>query len=428
MWEPEPQAGSEPGEPGEPADEPLARTVRIEGARILATLVRTVGDLRLAEDAVQEATIAALRDWPVSGVPDSPRAWLTVTARRKAVDSIRREGLRASKEREATALMDLDAPEPTQSVVRDDHLRLIFTCCHPALAADARVALALRTLCGLSTAEVAAVLLTSEPAMAKRLTRTRQKIRQARIPYRIPAADELPARLAAVCAVVHALYTSGHTRPSGDRLTDVDMCTEAIRLARMLLGLLPDQPQPQALLALLLLTEARRPARTNPRGEVVLLADQDRTRWDQVAIAEGLALLTASLDATRGQADPGQLQAAIAAQHALAPTAHDTDWVEILRLYDLLLSVQPGNSAAALGRTVALAHAHGPAAGLAALDALPPADHDHRRHAIRAELLAQQHRFDEAVEAMRRSLTTTLPEPERDHRLRRIARWTTEHS
>ncbi|TDT97952.1 RNA polymerase sigma-70 factor (ECF subfamily) [Streptomyces sp. 846.5] len=425
MSEPEPQAEDEPGEP---AEDPLARTVRIEGTRILATLVRTVGDLRLAEDAVQEATIAALRDWPRSGVPDSPRAWLTVTARRKAVDSIRREGLRASKEREATALMDLDAPEPTQSVVRDDHLRLIFTCCHPALAADARVALALRTLCGLSTAEVAAVLLTSEPAMAKRLTRTRQKIRQARIPYRIPAADELPARLAAVCAVVHALYTSGHTRPSGDRLTDVDMCTEAIRLARMLLGLLPDQPQPQALLALLLLTEARRPARTSPGGEVVLLADQDRTRWDQAAIAEGLALLTASLDATRGQADPGQLQAAIAAQHALAATALDTDWAEILRLYDLLLSVQPGNSAAALGRTVALAHAHGPAAGLAALDALPPTDHDHRRHAIRAELLAQQHRFDEAVEAMRRSLTTTLPDPERAHRLRRIAHWTTGHS
>jgi RNA polymerase sigma-70 factor, ECF subfamily len=401
----------------------LAETVRIEGARILATLIRTVGDLQLAEDAVQEATIAALRDWPVSGPPENPRAWLTVAARRKAIDIIRREGLRAGKEREGTELMDLSSSEPSESVVHDDQLRLIFTCCHPALAMEARVALALRTLCGLSTEEVAAALLTSEAAMAKRLTRTRQKITQASIPYRIPSPAELPRRLAAVCAVVHSLYTSGHTRLSGERLVDIDVCAEAVRLARLLLRLLPDAPEPPGLLALLLLTEARRPARLNAQGEVTLLADQDRELWDTSAIAEGLAWLTVSLERSAGIADPCQLQAAMAAQHAIAPTAADTDWAEIVRLYDLLLSVQPTNRAAALGRAVAVAEAHGPPAGLAALDAL--SDRDHRWQAIRAELLARVRRFDEAAREMRRSLAATLPAPERAHRLHRIAQWST---
>jgi RNA polymerase sigma-70 factor, ECF subfamily len=403
------------------AEDRLAGTVRIEGARILATLIRTVGDLQLAEDAVQEATISALRDWPVSGVPDNPRAWLTVAARRKAIDIIRREGLRAGKEREGTELMDLNSPEPSESVVHDDQLRLIFTCCHSALAPEARVALALRTLCGLSTEEVAAALLTGEAAMAKRLTRARQKIVQASIPYRVPSPPELPARLAAVCAVVHSLYTSGHTRLSGERLLDIDICAEAIRLARLLLHLLPDAPEPAGLLALLLLTEARRPARLDNGGEVVLLADQDRGLWDASAIAEGLALLAQSLERTAGIADAYQLQAAMAAQHAIAPTAADTDWAEIVRLYDLLLSVQPANRAAALGRAVAVAEASGPPTGLAALDAL--SDRDHRWHAIRAELLARLSRFDEAIGAMNRSLDTTLPAPERDHRLRRISQW-----
>jgi RNA polymerase sigma-70 factor (ECF subfamily) len=399
----------------------LAQTVRIEGARILATLIRTIGDLQLAEDAVQEATIAALRDWPVSGVPDNPRGWLTVAARRKAIDTIRREGLRAGKEREGAALMDLDSAEQADSVMHDDELRLIFTCCHPALALDAQVALALRTLCGLTTEEVAAALLTSDAAMAKRLTRTRQKITRAAIPYRVPSAPELPGRLAAVCAVVHALYTSGHTRLSGDRLLDIDICAEAIRLARLLRALLPGEPQPAALLALLLLTEARRPARLNADGDVVLLADQDRGLWDAAAITEGLALLAQSLDRTAGIADAYQLQAALAAQHAIALEAAGTDWTEILRLYDLLLSVQPGNGAAALGRAVAAAEAHGPAAGLAALDALP--GRDHRWHAIRAELLAQLDRIEEAIDAMRQSLDAALPSPEHHHRLRRIAQW-----
>jgi RNA polymerase sigma-70 factor, ECF subfamily len=406
-------------------DSSLAEAVRIEGARILATLIRTVGDLQLAQDAVQEATIAALRCWPIGGVPQNPRAWLTVAARRKAVDILRREALRAGKEREGGELMDLDSTEPGESVVQDDQLRLIFTCCHPALGPQARVALALRTLCGLSIDEVAAAMLTTEAAMAKRLTRTRQKIAQASIPYRVPSALDLPARLIAVCAVIHALYTSGHTRLSGDRLLDVDICTEGIRLARLLLALLPDEPQPAALLALLLLTEARRPARLDAGGEVVLLADQDRGLWDASAIAEGLALLTRSLERTAGMADAYQLQAAMAAQHAVAPSPADTDWPEIVRLYDLLLSVQPGNPAAALGRAVAMAEAHGPAAGLVALDALPdhPAARDHRWYAVRAELLARLGRFEQAVAAMGRSLDATLPAPERDHRLRRITRW-----
>jgi len=399
----------------------LAQTVRIEGARILATLIRTLGDLQLAEDAVQEATIAALRDWAVSGLPDNPQGWLIVTARRKAIDIIRREVLRAGKEREGAALMDLKSAGPAADVAHDDQLRLIFTCCHPALALDAQAALALRTLCGLSTQEVAAALLTSEPAMAKRLTRTRQKIVRAAIPYRVPSAAELPGRLAPVCGVVHALYTSGHTRPSGDRLIDVDICAEAIRLARLLTALLPGEPQPGALLALLLLTEARRPARLDAGGQVVLLADQDRSRWDAAAITEGLALLARSLERTAGLADAYQLQAALAAQHAIAPDAAGTDWTEILRLYDLLLSAQPGNKAAALGRAVAVAEAHGPAAGLAALDAL--ADQDLRWQAVRAELLARSGRTREAVDAMRLSLQAALPAPEREHRLRRIAQW-----
>jgi RNA polymerase sigma-70 factor (ECF subfamily) len=323
-------------------------------------------------------------------------------------------------------LLEPGAPEPGEDVVQDDQLRLIFTCCHPALAAEARVALALRTLCGLSTEEVAAALLTSEAAMAKRLTRTRQKIRQAGIPYRVPAAEELPARLAAVCGVVHALYTSGHTRLSGDRLTDVDLCAEAIRLARLLHRLLPDDPQPMAVLALLLLTEARRAARLDARGEVVLLPDQDRALWDRAAIAEGLGLLSRSLELTDGQADPYQLQAAIAAQHVLAPSAAATDWAEIVRLYDLLLSVQPGNTAAALGRAVALAEAYGPAAGLGALDALPAAARDHRWHAVRAELLARRGDLGAARAAMRAALDAPLPAPERAHRLRRLAAWDAE--
>ncbi|WP_158019287.1 sigma-70 family RNA polymerase sigma factor [Mycobacterium basiliense] len=389
----------------------------MEGTRILATLVRTVGSLQIAEDAVQEAALRALRDWPRNGVPDEPRAWLTVTARRVAIDLLRREGARAQKER---ASVELAVPDlPPDSVVADDRLRLIFTCCHPALGLEAQVTLALRTLCGLSPAQIAAVLLTSEAAVAKRLTRTRQKIARAAIPYRVPADEDLPARLAAVCAVLHAFYTIAHTASGGERLTDVDGTQEALRLARIVHELMPDEPSSMAVLALLLLTEARRAARIDPAGDPVPLSEQDRSLWDADAIQDGLRLLDESLRRSETVADPYQLQAAIAAEHARAASYQTTDWVEIVRLYDLLLSVQPSGPAA-LARAVAVAEFEGAAAGLRELDRLSP---DHRWQAVRGELLARQHRFTEAVAVTRASLTDSVPAPERRHRQRRIAEW-----
>ncbi|GIH14490.1 RNA polymerase sigma factor [Rugosimonospora africana] len=398
----------------------LAETVRVEGARILATLVRTIGDLQIAEDAVQEAALVAMRDWPRTGVPEQPRAWLTVAARRKAIDILRREGLRAAKERDGADLIELTATDPPPDhVVRDDQLRLIFTCCHPALSLEARVALALRTLCGLTMAQIAAVLLTNEPAMAKRLTRTRQKIAAARIPYRVPSAAQLPGRVGAVCGVVHALYTAGHAPRSGEEAVDVDLCDEAVRLGRLLRRLLPDEPMPAAVLALMLLTEARRPARVDRAGDVVPLFDQDRSRWDAALIAQGRGLLDFSLRRTEGIADPYQLQAAIAAEHSRAPSYRATDWPEIVRLYDLLCTVAP-SPAAALSRAVAVAEASGTGAGLAALEAVPPSE---RWHAVRAELLARAGRYPEAIEAVTASLDGEATEAERRYRQRLRARW-----
>jgi RNA polymerase sigma factor (sigma-70 family) len=399
------------------ADSALTETVRVEGTRILATLVRTVGSLQIAEDAVQEAALRALRDWPRSGVPDEPRAWLTVTARRVAIDLLRREGARAQKER---ASVELAVPDlPPDSVVADDQLRLIFTCCHPALGLEAQVTLALRTLCGLSPAEIAAVLLTSEAAVAKRLTRTRKKILRAGIPYRVPADEDLPARLAAVCAVLHGSYTIAHSACGGDLLTDVDGAREALRLARIVHDLMPDEPSPMAVLALLLLTECRRAARLDDAGDPVPLAEQDRSLWDTGAIGEALQLLNESLRRTGTVADPYQLQAAIAAEHARAVSYQQTNWAEIVRLYDLLLSVQP-SPPAALARAVAVAECDGAAAGLRALDQLAP---DQRWHAVRGELLAREGRYAEAVAATRASLTDSVTAPERRHRERLIAEW-----
>ncbi|HMJ75710.1 MAG TPA: DUF6596 domain-containing protein [Iamia sp.] len=400
-------------DPAGAADAVVAETVRVEGARILATLIRTLGDVQLAEDAVQEASLAALGAWPVTGVPPEPRAWLTLTARRKAIDVLRRESRRADKEHDGLMIADLTGPDlPSDEVVHDDLLRLIFTCCHPTLSPPTRIALALRTLCGLTPAQIAGVLLTTEVATTKRLTRARQKIAAARIPYRVPAEAELADRLPAVCGVVHSLYTAGHAPIEGDAVYDVDVCAEAIRLAELLHELLPDQPMPTAVLALLLLTEARRPARLDPLGEVVTLDEQDRSRWDAAAIARGIELLNDSLLRTAGQADPYQLQAAIAAEHARAPSYAATDWAEVLRLYDLLVTVAP-SEAAALGRTVALAEATGPDAGLAALADLAPSP---RLHAVRAELLARAGRYPEAVEALDQSLAGPSTVPERRHR------------
>ena len=401
-------------------DDRLADVVRTEGARILATLVRTTGNWSVAEDAVQEAVIAALRDWPRNGVPDDPRAWLVVAARRKAIDMLRRENLRAGKEREGTSLMDPLTPDPPpESVVRDDQLRLIFTCCHPSLSLDAQVALALRTLCQLPVEQIAAVLLTSPVAMAKRLTRTRQKIAAAHIPYKIPGDSELPGRLAGVCGVVHALYTAGHAPLGGPAVLEVDVCLEAIRLARLVHVLMPDEATPTAVLALLLLTEARRPARTDTDGDVVVLAEQDRTTWDHQAAAEGIDLLNESLRRTSGLADAYQLQAAIAAEHARAERYATTDWNEIVRLYDLLRSVAP-SAGAALARAVAVGERDGPASGLVELDALSPSP---RRQAVRAEFLAREGRMAEAVVAVDESLKAELTGPERRYRERRRRDW-----
>jgi RNA polymerase sigma-70 factor (ECF subfamily) len=402
-----------------PSDQ-LAETIRIEGARLLATLTRIVGDLSIAEEAVQEAAVAALRDWGLHGVPESPPAWLITTGRRKAIDILRRERARRPKERSGVELMDQSRPdELPDTVLADDLLRLIFTCCHPSLAPEARLALALRTLCQLSTAEVASVMLTSEAAMTKRLTRTRQKIAVARIPYRVPADSELPERLVAVCGVVHLLYTAGHSPPRGEALISVDLCREGLRLARLLAELLPDEPMPAAVLALILLTEARRPARLTDDGEVVVLADQDRSVWDRAAIAEGVALLEFSLRRTGGVADPYQLQAAIAAEHDRAASYEETNWNEVVRLYDLLLSVAP-SPPAALSRAVAVAERDGPAAGLGALAGQA---HSQRWHAVRSELLARQGRFAEAVEAATESLSGDVTEPERRFREGQRALW-----
>lgn len=399
----------------------VADTIRAEGARILATLVRSVGDLQLAEDAVQEAAIRALRRWPVDGVPDSPRAWMTVAARRAAIDALRRENVRNKKERAAVHLDFAD--DLTDDAVHDDMLRLIFTCSHPALSLDARVTLALRVLCGLSTNQIASVLLTSEPAVAKRLTRTRTKIARAGIPYQVPANAELPQRLSAVCAVVHAMYTSAHTASGGDRLTDVDGCTEALRLARLLCALMPDEATPMAVLSLLLLTEARRDARMDSRGDPIVLADQDRTAWDAEAIEEGRRLLDRSLRRTGGLADAYQLQAAIAAEHAVAVSYRSTDWAEVVRLYDLLLEVHP-SSAAQLARAVAVSEKSGAAAALAVLDQMVEGARDHRWHAVRGELLARSGRFAEAIDEVAAALTDAVSAPEAAYRRRLIEQWT----
>jgi len=391
----------------------VAETVRVEGARILATLIRTVGDVQIAEDAVQEASLAALGAWPVTGVPPEPRAWLTVTARRKAIDLLRRESVRPGKEQDGLQMIELARSDlPPDQVVHDDLLRLIFTCCHPTLSPPTRIALALRTLCGLSPAQIAGVLLTTEAATTKRLTRARQKIAAAHIPYRVPAEDELAGRLPAVCGVVHSLYTAGHAPVDGGAAYDVDVCAEAVRLAELLHDLLPDQTMPAAVLALLLLTEARRPSRLDEQGGVVTLDRQDRGRWDASAIERGIELLNCSLHRSQGQADAYQLQAAIAAEHARAAGYEDTDWIEIVRLYDLLVSVAPSD-AAGLGRVVAVSEADGPAAGLALLADLAPSP---RWHAVRAELLARQGRYAEAAGALTDALDGPATQPERRHR------------
>jgi RNA polymerase sigma-70 factor (ECF subfamily) len=413
------------------AQDRLAETVRVEGRRVLATLIRLVGDLQLAEDAVQEAAVAALRTWPGTGVPDDPRAWLTVTARHKAYDLLRRETARplkeaaASREWEAPAAAAdlaeevLDVVEP-DSVVRDDLLRLVFTCCHPALTREAQVALALRTLAGLEVPAIARAFLVPEATMAKRLVRARQKIAAARIPYRVPADAELPERLAPVLAVVHLIATEAHAPSSGEDVVRVDLEVEGVRLARLLAELMPGEAEVLSLLALLLFTAARRPARTGQDGEPVLLADQDRSRWDRAAVAEASLLLAEAVRRSGGVAGPYQVQAHLAACHTTAPSWADTDWDRIVGLYDLLLR-SSANPAVALNRAVALGERDGPAAGLAALDVITELPRSHLWHAARAESLRRLGRVAEAREELLLAAELAPTGPERRLLGRRLA-------
>jgi len=388
---------------------------------VVATLTRLVGDLEAAQDAVQEAALTALERWPVDGVPRNPAAWLTTAARHKALDRIRREGHRGEKEDRAMQLLEGTGDDPLpESVVRDDLLRLIFTCCHPALAPEARIALSLRTLGGLTTAEIARAFLVPEPTMAQRLVRARRKISGAAIPYRVPADHELPERLPAVLAVVYLVFTEGHTATSGDALVRVDLCDEAVRLARLLAELLPDESEVHGLLALLLVTDARRAARLDSGGDLVLLADQDRAAWDRTLIDEGHEHIETALRRAGGQPGPYALQGAIAAVHALAPSWKATDWSQLVSLYDLLADVHP-TPVVRLNRAVAIAERDGPADGLAEIDALEELTGFHLFHASRAELLSRLDRPEEAADAYRAALDCRPSDTERRFLERRLA-------
>lgn len=370
---------------------------------MLATLTRRLGSLDLAEDAVQDALVKALERWPSDGVPDNPAAWLTTTANNAALDRIRRETKRAPKEEAAMRAGDgAHEPElPTPSAVADDLLRLVFTCCHPALSPEARVALSLRTLCGLTTAEVAAAFLVAEPTMAQRIVRAKRKIAGANIPYRVPADHELPDRLPAVLAVVYVVFTEAHHSSSAEGPVRVDLGDEAIRLGRLLVELMPDVPECRGLLALMLATHARRDARVDSDGDVVLLADQDRSRWDHAAIDEAVAIVEETL--RRRDVGPYQVQAAISCLHGVASSDDETDWSQIAELYGILERIQP-TAVVRVNRAAAVAKAVGPAAGLAVLDSVDGVDGWHLFHSARADLLRRLDRTDEAVAAYRRAL------------------------
>jgi RNA polymerase sigma-70 factor (ECF subfamily) len=407
--------------------ERIDRLWRTESRRVLATLVRLLGDFDLAEEALADAFAAAVEQWPREGVPANPRAWLVSTGRFKAIDRLRRRARFDSLLGELAARLDdqaaADPADQDDQGLEDDRLRLIFTCCHPALPPDAQVAMTLREVCGLTTEEIARAFLTRPPTVAQRIVRAKARIRAERIPYAVPPADELAGRLAVVLHVVYLVFTEGYAPASGASAVRTDLADEAIRLGRLLVELLPE-PEALGLLALMLLQDARRAARTTAEGELVLLADQDRSRWDRERIAEGTALLGRAISS--GQVGPYTLQAAIAATHAAAPAAEATDWDRIVRLYDLLARADP-SPVVELNRAVAVAMRDGPAAGLALVDGLlarGQLDGYHLAHAARADLLRRLGRTAEARAAYRRALELARQEPQRrfiEQRLRELA-------
>ena len=395
---------------------------RTESRRVFATLVRLLGDFDLAEEALHDAFRAALEQWPSEGVPANPRAWLVSTGRFKAIDGIRRHARFDSLDDHADHVESIAAQETRLEAdeIEDDRLRLIFTCCHPALAPDAQVALTLREVCDLKTEEIAHAFLAPAPTLAQRIVRAKAKIRDARIPYEVPAAAELPERLDAVLRVVYLVFNEGYSASSGATITRADLSAEAIRLARLLVELLPE-PEAIGLLALMLLQESRRPARTSPSGDLVLLDDQDRSLWNRDLIAEGIALVERSLASRRF--GPYTLQAAIAAVHAEAPDAAATDWREIVGLYDVLMRIDP-SPIVELNRAVAVAMRDGPAAGLALVDAILArgdlADY-HLAHAARADLSRRLGQGAQARAAYEKALALARQEPERRFLERRLA-------